>query len=201
MLRLIVVLAAALVVLFFAYNVWPPLAATRLASALERGDSAAIAAHMDIDAIRRSLAREVGRAYLDQTGQKQFGAAGERRAAIARASALAQPVIDQIVTPESIAGFLKNGRIDRAAGGPPVALDGGLPTFASLAKKGMFHLAVTSDPDALNQYIIIGDAPGVSTRYGLIFQFSGGAWRLSELDLPRKLRLQVAGEIAEHGKQ
>jgi hypothetical protein len=35
MLRLIVVLAAALVLLFFAYNVWPPLAATRLASALE----------------------------------------------------------------------------------------------------------------------------------------------------------------------
>jgi hypothetical protein len=197
MLRLIVVLAAALVLLFFAYNVWPPLAATRLASALERGDNTTFAQHVDIDAIRRSLAREVGRAYLDQIGQRPTLA--ERRAAIARASALTQPIVDEIITPESVASFLKSGRIERTAGAP-IALDAGLPTFAALAKKGLFHLAVTSDPDALNQYILIGDAPGVSTRYGLVFQFTGGTWRLAELDLPRKLRLQVAGEIGERAK-
>jgi hypothetical protein len=76
-----------------------------------------------------------------------------------------------------------------------------LPTFSGLAKRGTFHLLLTSDPDALNQYIIIGDAPGVATRYGLVFQFSGLTWRLSELDLPRKLRLQVAGELAGRARQ
>ncbi len=197
--RLFTVLGVALVVLFLAYIVWPPVVAARLAQALESGDSAVVAAHVDIEAIRRSLAREVGKAYLDQSGGRPF-AIGERRAAIAKASVLTQPLIDEIITPESVAGFLKSGRIDRPAGSP-LALDPGLPTFSGLAKRGTFHLLLTSDPDALNQYIIIGDAPGVTTRYGLVFQFSGLTWRLSELDLPRKLRLQVAGELAGRARQ
>jgi hypothetical protein len=193
--KLIAIVGAGLVLLFLAYYAWPVTGAMRLAAALERGDAAAIAERLDIEAISSSLAREVGRAHLDQSGQQQF-AQGEREVAIARAAAQARPLVDDIVTPERLAAFLKDGRIARPAGAPPLALNKSLPTFAALAQRGFLPLLFATDPDGLTRFVIVVDAPGEPLlRYGLIFHLSGLTWRLAELDLPRGLRLQLAAEI------
>ncbi len=193
--KLIAIVGAGLVLLFLAYYAWPVAGAMRLAAALERGDAAAIAERLDIEAISSSLAREVGRAHLDQSGQQQF-AQGERETAIARAAAQARPLVDDIVTPERLAAFLKDGRIARPAGAPPLALNKSLPTFAALAQRGFLPLLFATDPDGLTRFVVVVDAPGEPLlRYGLIFHLSGLTWRLAELDLPRGLRLQLAAEI------
>ena len=193
--KLIAIVGAGLVLLFLASYAWPVTGAMRLAAALERGDAAAIAERLDIDAISSALAREVGRAHLDQSGQQQF-AQGEREAAIAKAAAQARPLVDDIVTPERLAAFLKDGRIARPAGAPALALDKSLPTFAALAQRGFLPLLFATDPDGLTRFVVVVDAPGEpSLRYGLIFHLSGLTWRLAELDLPRGLRQKLAAEI------
>jgi hypothetical protein len=198
--KLMAIVGAGLVLVFLAYYAWPIGAIMRLASALESGDGAAIAARVDIDHMRRALAREVGRAYLDQSGQREF-APGERDAAIGKAGAQAKPVIDELITQEHLAAFLKSGRIERA-GAPPLALGSSLSTFASLAKRGFLPVLFATDPDGLTRFVVIVDAPGEPTlRYGLLFHLSGITWRLSELDLPRGMRLQLAAEVAARAKQ
>jgi hypothetical protein len=197
--KLIAFVGLGLVLVFLAYYAWPIGSAMRLASALESGDSAAVAARIDVDHMRRALAREVGRAYLEQSGQREF-APGERDAAIVKAGAQAKPVVDELITQEHVAAFLKTGRVERA-GAPPLALGSNLSTFASLAKGGFLPMLFATDQDGLTRFVVIVDAPGEPLlRYGLAFHLSGLTWRLSELDLPRGLRLQLAAEVAGRAK-
>jgi hypothetical protein len=194
--RRIIGFAGLLLVLgFLAYYVWPVASAMRLASALEAGNNAAISAHIDFDSIRRAVARAAARATLDQGGQREFKA-GERDAAITKASIELSPLVDQVFTDDAIVSFLKSGRIERA-GAPAVALDPRLPTFSALASSGVIRLLLASDPEEFSKFVIVADIPmDPLSRYGLIFHRHGLSWRLAELDLPRALRYQLAGEIA-----
>src|SRR5262245_9391828 len=185
-----------LVLGFLASYVWPVTSAMRLASALEASDSAAIASHVDFESVRRNLARDAARAALDQGGQREFKP-GERDAAITKASVDMRPLIDQLFTDDAIVAFLKSGRVERPGGAAAVALDPRLPTFAALAKSGVIRLLLASDPEEFSKFVIVADIPmDPLSRYGLIFHRHGFSWRLAELDLPRALRYQLAGEIA-----
>lgn len=198
--KLIAIIGAGLVLVFLAYYAWPIGAVMQLASALESDDSAAIAARVDVEHMRRALAREVGRAYLEKTGQREF-APGERDAAIAKAGAQAKPVIDELITQEHLAAFLKTGRVERA-GAPPLALGSSLSSFTSLAKSGFLPVLFATDPDGFTRFVVIVAAPKEpSLRYGLLFHLSGLTWRLTELDLPRGMRLQLAAEVVARAKQ
>ena len=71
------VIGGVIVVLGLGYWAWPLAGAAQLASAVRSGDAGQVFDRVDVDGLRRSLARQIANAYLDASGKgKKLGAFG-----------------------------------------------------------------------------------------------------------------------------
>ncbi len=92
--RILIRGVVALVILLAAYWGWALAGAAELASAAQRGDAQAVMERVDLQALIRSLSRQIARAFLDQNPQlktRRFGPASvstapRRRCCCARSS-------------------------------------------------------------------------------------------------------------------
>ena len=79
------VILGAIVVLGLAYWAWPLVGAAQLARTARSGDAGQVFERVDVDGLRRSLARQIAAAYLDVSGKgKKMGAFGRSVAGLGR---------------------------------------------------------------------------------------------------------------------
>lgn len=103
-----------LLILLIAYAAYPYWSLYRLGEALEVGDEGALKQHVDWPAVRRGvkedlsgiLSRETGRAIASGNGEAALS--GVLASAIG--TALLDPLVDAVVTPEGLAAMIREGR-------------------------------------------------------------------------------------------
>jgi hypothetical protein len=190
--------AVALVVLAAAYWGWALAGAAQLASAASRGDVAAVMERVDLTALSRSLSGQISRAYLEQNPQLQklMSLRPGFADGVGINAAGAEMLLRAFLTPENIAAFLNQGRVNLPnAGGPDAGALWRMPGLGEAFQAGPLQAAMHSYFVSPLGFVVGLDSP--DGRYGLHMNLSGTTWRLSGVDIPDAVTARVAREIAQ----
>ena len=179
----IVILAA----LFLGWSAWPFFALYDIARAVQASDTARIEQRVDFPSLRRSLSDQIVAAYLRVTGAKI-----ERGVVGAFGGGIADAMVGKLVTPEALAGLLREGWPKGVlAGRPP---DVAVPNFSELGNIARLYAA--SDYGIGEFRIALPlDAPP-ERRFRLQLALKNWTWRLAALDLPPALSERLARELS-----
>src|SRR3954451_3644660 len=120
--------AAILIILTVGYATWPFLGLFQLARAVEDRDGAAISRQVDFRALRQSLTEQIMETYVRLTGTKLSPLT--QGLVLGAVSTIADPIVEQLSSPEAFAELLRNGwptgmlpdRPNQAAGIPQPTL-------------------------------------------------------------------------------
>lgn len=180
-----------LLVLLIGYWAWPFFGLRALADALQAGDVRTINEEIDYTRLRRSFTEQIIGAYLRVTGRaSKLG--GLSPLATAVGASIVDPWVSQIVNPENLAQLLRGSAVSSELG--PVSFRfGDLPSNLNLAWG-----AWLSSEYGLGRFSI-WLPPGASqaNQFRLRMQLLQWHWKLTGIDLPEKLRDQIAGELAK----
>jgi hypothetical protein len=180
-----------LLVLLVGYWAWPFFGLRALGEAVQVGDVTAINEEIDYPRLRRSFTEQIIGAYLRITGRaSQLGALGPLATAVG--ASIVDPWVSQIVNPENLAQLLRGGTVSSELG--PVSFRfGNLPSTLNLAWD-----AWLSSEYWFNRFSI-WLPPGASQtdQFRLRMQLLQWRWKVTGIDLPEKLRDQIAGELAK----
>jgi hypothetical protein len=180
-----------LLVLLVGYWAWPFFGLRTLAGAVQVGDVAAINEALDYPRLRRSFTEQIIGTYLRITGRaSQLGALGPLATAVG--ASIVDPWVSQIINPENLAQLLRGGTVSSELG--PVSFRfGNLPSTLNLAWG-----AWLSSEYWFNRFSI-WLPPGASQKdqFRLRMQLLQWRWKVTGIDLPEKLRDQIAGELAK----
>ena len=177
--------------LLVGYWTWPFLALRGLAAAVQAGDVTAINEEVDYPRLRRSFTEQIIGAYLRITGRaSQLGALGPLATAVG--ASIVDPWVSQIVNPENLAQLLRGGTVSSELG--PVSFRfGNLPSTLNLAWD-----AWLSSEYWFNRFSIWLPPGALQTdQLRLRMQLLQWRWKITGIDLPEKLRDQIAGELAK----
>jgi Protein of unknown function (DUF2939) len=189
--------AAALVVVIAAYWGWALVGAAQLATAAAHGDAAALTPRIDLPALRRSLGGQIVRAYLRQNPRYARLGPLERGLAGSVGGSVADAMLQQALTPESIGRLLSEGRVG-ASGAPDAGDLWRMPPLGDAFVAGPLRAALNSYFDGPIGFVVALE--GVEGRYGVHLRLAGGTWRLSGLDIPEPVSERLARAIAQKEK-
>ena len=191
------VIVGMIVVLGLGYWSWPLVGAAELASSAKSGDAAAVLDRVDVNGLRRSLARQIATAYLDASGKGKKMGSFERSIAGAAVTTVADPYVAQLLTPENLMALLSQGRIAEVnLGGKPVAVKADLPDFTSLLDGHLLSTITGSYFDQPKDFVIPVEGPhGADDLYRVHMHLVGLSWKLGGLDLPKSLVNEMAHSI------
>ena len=176
----------AIVVLGAAYWAWPLVGAAGLASTVRQGNAADISADVDLPALRRSLSRQIARAYLVVTGKgDKLGSFG-RSLAGAAVTTVADPYVAELLTPDNIAALLSQGHVNQVKiGDHAVNVKGDLPKLSGLLDGNLLSTITSSYFDGLADFAIpVDGGHGPQDQYRIHLHLDGLSWKLAGLDLP-----------------
>jgi hypothetical protein len=195
--RRLLAAVAMIAVVVAALWAWPLVGAAQLARAAGAGDAGQVFEQVDVDGLRRSLARQIAAAYLDVSGKGRKLSGFGRSMAGAAVTTVADPYVAQLLTPDNVTALLSKGRISPVSlGGRPVAIKGELPDFTTLFDGHLFAAVTGSYFDQPRDFVIpIEGGRGPDDRYGLHMHLVGWSWKLGGLDLPPPLVDQIARSI------
>jgi hypothetical protein len=180
-----------LLALLVGYWAWPFFELRALARAVQAGDVTAINEKIDYSRLRRSFTEQIISAYLRITGRAaQLGALGPLATVVG--ASIVDPWVSQVITPENLAQLLRGGTVSSELG--PVSFRfGNLPSTLNLAWD-----AWLSSEYWFNRFSI-WLPPGASQtdQFRLRMQLLQWRWKITGVDLPEKLRDQIAGELAK----
>ena len=180
-----------LLVLLVGYWAWPFFDLRALAAAVQAGDVTALNEDGDYPRLRRSFTEQIIGAYLRVTGRAtQLGALGTLATAVG--TSIVDPWVSQIVNPENLAQLLRGATVSSELG--PVSFRfGNLPSTLNIAWD-----AWLSSEYWFNRFSI-WLPPGASQtdQFRLRMQLLQWRWKITGIDLPEKLRDQIAGELAK----
>jgi len=186
--------AVALVILVAAYWGWALAGAAQLGSAASRGDAQAVMERVDLEALIRSLSSQIARAFLDQNPELQK-LRSLRRGVFLNASA-AEMLLRALLTPDSIAALLNQGRVSApSAGGQDAAKLWGMPSLGQTFQARPLQVLTSSYFAGPLSFVVGLDSP--DGRYRLHMNLSGVTWRLSGVDMPAPAAARVARLIAQ----
>ena len=191
------VIVGVVVVLGLGYWSWPLVGAAQLARTARSGDAGQLFERVDVDALRRSLSRQLAAAYLDVSGKgKKMGAFG-RSVAGAAVTTVADPYVAQLLTPDNVMALLSKGRVNQVSvGGRSVAVKGDLPNFTTLLDDHLLSAVTGSYFDQPRDFVIpIDGGHGAEDQYGIHMRLVGLTWKLGGLDLPAPLLADMARSI------
>lgn len=179
-----------------AYCAWPLAGAAQLAAMAQSATPETLMQRVDLPALRRSLAHQIVAAYLrqDEKLDKMSGIA--RSLAGSVGTTVADSMLKDLLTPDSIATILKDGRFggEKVHIGPTAQL----PRLDSIVATRGIATVLNSYFDGLTSFVVpIGGAE----TYGVHLRLAGTTWVLSGLDLPNSLVERLARETAERQKK
>lgn len=191
--RLLFTLAIVVVAALAALVAWPLFDLYRLAESVRSRDEAAFQAHVDLDAVRTSLAAQF---IAEASGGTIKGIAVDLDpAGQAIASNLIAARLEALITPEVVFELLRRGRLEE----PSDAADGGeggpsplaLPANPLSRFKGLgFAL-----PPTLRLTVGEGDDPGEWLTLAMTFRPQSLRWQLTEVVLPDRVFRRLGREL------
>ena len=187
-------IVAVVVVLGLAYWAWPLVGAAQLANTARGGDAAEVFDRVDVDGLRRSLARQVATAYLEITGKaNKLGTFG-RGLVGAAATTVADPYVAELLTPANVMALLSQGRIGQVKlGDRTVAVKGTLPNFSTMLDGHLLDAVTGSYFDQPKDFVIpVDGGHGADDQYGVHMHLVGLTWKFGGLDLPAALIDEMA---------
>src|SRR6516164_9639071 len=180
-----------LLVLLVGYWAWPFFDLRALAAAVQAGDVTALNEDVDYPRLRRSFTEQIIGAYLRVTGRAtQLGALGTLATAVG--ASIVDPWVSQIVNPENLTQLLRGATVSSELG-PVYFRFGNLPSTLNIAWD-----AWLSSEYWFNR-VPMWLPPGASQadQFRLRMQLLQWHWKVTGIDLPEKLRDQIAGELAK----
>ena len=184
--RKTIVVVALLVLAWLGYVAWPIYTLGALARAIEAGDTATAMRHVDLPAVRQSIAEQVVDTYLKLTGKTASPLL--RGAAMSAAGSIADPIVGRIVAPDALAEFLRDGwptavlpdRPPGTAGLSAANLGNAWQIFAA-AQYGIRRFEIELPPSLPRD-----------RRFVLEFRLIKWRWQLAGVRMPDHLRVRLA---------
>ncbi len=202
----------AILVLWIAYGASPYLALYRISQAVQAHDAAALEQRVNFRTLRLSLTKQALAAAVDAIAARRDLSPRERTILTEASGALAGPLVDSLVTPETLIDLLDDGWPVRAGlardGGPregapddttatshDTARKDGLGLHASTVSQ-LFALFRSSEPRGFRGMVVSypPDRP-VENRFRLRLRLRGWTWRLVDLELPGALRERISQRL------
>src|SRR5262245_34091664 len=186
----------ALALLWAAVPAWPLIGLYKIGTAIEAKDPTALAERVDFRSLRRSLAQQVIAEYLKLTGkEKKLGTFGMGIAAGVGA-ALADPVIAEFLNAETLLDFLAKGRTKTGKFSTSAA-----PPFSSNSMRNGWRLRWNSELRGKNFYAYLPPEKSRDEQFRVRLSLKGWKWKLTGIDLPEDLRVQLAKELVKQREE
>ena len=195
---IIVVVLVALAALW----AWPYYGAYSLAKAAERGDAPAVSAQVDFPVLRRSVARQIVRAYLRDSGKgEKLGALG-RGMAVAVGTTVADPYLAELLSPDAITSLLGAGRLKPiTVENRTIGFDGKLPSLPDVLSGQTAAVLLQSYYDGFISFVFhVAGKEASADDYGVHLRLNGLTWVLSGIDLPRDMLDRIVADIVAKEK-
>jgi hypothetical protein len=185
--RWLVGAAVALLLVWAWYMASPYIALWNLATALEQRDTARLSDHVNVRALRVSLSRQLA---AEEVATARAGpiSAPDRQAAAAALAALADPVMEHLLTPGGILDLLRASAGSEAPDQPGRRVKLSARSFTEL-------IAASRWRGFRNVYFALPPEEPPERRFRLQFRLSRFKWRLTTIDLPEAVRQRLAGEL------
>lgn len=199
----------AVVLLWVAYGISPYVALYRLSQAVQARDAAAVAQRVNFRTLRLSLTKQALAAAVNGISARRDLSPRERTILTEASGALAEPLVESLVTPETLIDLLDDGWPVRAG----LARDGGTREAApgdttAAAPKGnglglhastlgqLFALFRSAEPRGFRGMVVSypPDRP-IENRFRLRLRLRGWTWRLVDLELPGALRERISQRL------
>jgi Protein of unknown function (DUF2939) len=182
--------AVVLVVLLAAYAIWPVVGFYRIASAIESRDAAALTQLVDFRSLRKSLTKQIVATYLELTGKKKkLGLIG-KSIALGVGNSVAEPIVARLVNEETLLDLLTKGNA-----GKGVTVPAELAPFSTSALRNGGRTWWGSEYRWENFYVYLPPDKPTDEQFKVRLSLSQWQWKLSGLDLPEPLRVQLAKEV------
>jgi len=143
----------------------PYLVLWRMRGAVERGDAAAISAHVNFPLLRENLKGSLS-AAMTQRSERQSSAGVSAFGALL-AGAIVEPMVDAMVTPEAVAKMMRGQK-------PTQNGAAALPT----------ELATDMGYEDLSTFVVTTKRPEQPDGVSAVFTRDGLSWKLSAVRLP-----------------
>ncbi len=183
-------LSLAALVVAGAFFVSPLVGLYGLAAAVKARDAAALDARVDFRRLRLSLSRQVIETYLQISGRSaKLGKFG-RALAIGTGVSMADPIIAGLVNPQTLVTFLNSAHV--STGGLELSGRGPMQN-GNLGP--VWKALVNSEFGIANFHISLPTSAPPAEQYRLRLQLLQWTWKLTEVDLPHKVRVQLANEL------
>jgi DUF2939 family protein len=175
------------------YVAWPLHDVYVLVRAFETRDVETVTRHVYFDSVRRSLAEQIGAAYLRRTGIRVSplaqGLAGS-------AWAIADPIVAKVISPQALSEFLTTGW--------PVTVRSDVPRDAvGISGKDLgnaWQLFVASEYGVARFIVALPRSVSRPQRFGLEFKLLQWRWQLTALTLPENIQNMLADELIKAAK-
>ena len=191
MLRRLIIVSAIVVLGAIWFFVSPLVGLSRLASAVASRDTAALDQRVDFIRLGRSLAPQIVWAYLQKTGRgNALGHTASSLIAGASAS-IADPVIGALLNPEALLNFLDAGHVSS----PNLTLKAGVAALPRGDLGSLWSAFQSAEYGAATFYVSLPPSASPQDQYRVRMQLLQWNWKLVAIDLPQKLRDQLADEL------
>jgi Protein of unknown function (DUF2939) len=190
--RWTLVIILALVILLAGYTVWPFYNLYRIASAVETRNSAALQDLVDFPSLRASLAQQIADAHLKLTGKSADSSEGSRSVGARLGAMIADAMLAKIIlNPERFLDLL--GGSVSADPSPPSGL---AAPFAANSLGSAWQTWLNSDYSGRNFYVAVPVDRPFDQRFRVQLRLVHWDWKLSGLDLPEGMAMDLAQELA-----
>ena len=187
-----------------AYLLWPVMGFYRLDSVIGAKDSAALAEVVDIPAVRQSLIKELVHTYLKMMGKKREKAKQpkltmiEQTVAVRVGTSIAEPIVAQLVNEKTLLDLLSKGHFKLKG-----ASGAGKDRVSELSALAPFTGGNAPNPWQVwsmeyrgnDVYMYLPPGKPREEQFRVKLNLSGLQWKLSGLDLPKPMLMQLVKEI------
>ena len=191
--RWTLVIILALIILLAGYTVWPIYNLYRIASAVETRNSVALQELVDFPSLRASMAQQIADAHLKLTGKSADSSEGGRSLGARFGAMVADAMLAKIIlNPERLLDLLGKGSVS-ADPSPPSGL---AAPFAANSLGSAWQTWLNSDYNGRNFYASVPVDRPSDERFRIRLRLVHWNWKLSGLDLPESMAMDLAQELA-----
>jgi Protein of unknown function (DUF2939) len=186
-------IAVVLLVVLSAYAVWPVVAFYKIASAVESRDAAALTQRVDFRSLGKSLTKQLIATYLELTGKK-LGLI-EKSIAVGVGGSIADPIVARLVNAETLLDLLTKGNAGEYASVSPE-----LAPFSTSALRNGWQTWWDSEYRGGYFYVYLPPEKSPDEQFRVRLSLTEWQWKLSGINLPTPLRLQLVQAILKQQK-
>jgi Protein of unknown function (DUF2939) len=178
--------------LLVGYWAWPFVGLRAIAAALQAHNAAALSEQVDFPRLRRSLAQQIIFAYLRVTGREsKLGALAPIASNVG--ASIVDPLVSQIINPENLIELLRGGTIESELGATSFKIG----IFSHFSLSDAWDVWLESEYGLGRVSIGLPANAEADEQFRLRMQLLQWRWKITGLDLPQKLRDQLAQELAK----